>query len=118
MPKSLPKRDIDIYLSLKTPFKAQIERCRQFIEKGEPEIYIHGLGATIPRVLNFTLQIQQESSDTIRLETVTSSFELNDDYEPILPDNNGHQRYNSGIHVKVINTPKPKESPKTVQEQK
>ena len=34
LPPSLPRRNIDIYISNKTAFKAQLERCRQFIEKG------------------------------------------------------------------------------------
>jgi len=51
LPPSLPRRPNDIYISNKTAFKAQIERCQQFLDKGESEIYLHSLGAAIQELL-------------------------------------------------------------------
>jgi len=100
LPPSLPRRNIDIYISNKTAFKAQLERCRQFIEKGESEFFIHSLGSAIPRALNLALQIQKDNSTCVTLETVTSTLELTDDYESTANlDNN---RHNSAVHIKIV----------------
>jgi len=100
LPPSLPRRNIDIYISNKTAFKAQLERCRQFIEKGESEFFIHSLGSAIPRALNLALQIQKDNSASVNLETVTSTLELTDDYESTANlDNN---RHNSAVHIKIV----------------
>jgi len=100
LPPSLPRRNIDIYISNKTAFKAQLERCRQFIEKGESEFFIHSLGSAIPRALNLALQIQKDNSTCVNLETVTSTLELTDDYESTANlDNN---RHNSAVHIKIV----------------
>lgn len=100
LPPSLPRRNIDIYISNKTAFKAQLERCRQFIEKGESEFFIHSLGSAIPRALNLALQIQKDNSTCVTLETVTSTLELTDDYESTANlDNN---RHNSAVHIKIL----------------
>jgi len=100
LPPSLPRRNIDIYISNKTAFKVQLERCRQFIEKGESEFFIHSLGSAIPRALNLALQIQKDNSASVNLETVTSTLELTDDYESTANlDNN---RHNSAVHIKIV----------------
>ena len=82
LPPTLPRRPIDVYISNKTAFKAQLDRCKAFIDKGEPEFYLHSLGAAIP-ALNLALQIQKDNSNTVSLETVTSAVELTDDFEPL-----------------------------------
>lgn len=83
LPPSLPRRPIDVYVTNKTAFKAQLERCQGLIDKGEPEIYLHSLGAAIPRALNLALQLQKDNSATVTLDTVTSTVELTDDFEPL-----------------------------------
>ena len=81
LPQNLPRRNIDIYISNKTDFKVQLERCRQFIEKGESEFYIHSLGSAISRALSLALQIQKDNTKIVNLETVTSTLELTEDFE-------------------------------------
>jgi len=115
LPPSLPRRNIDIYISNKTAFKAQLERCRQFIEKGESEFFIHSLGSAIPRALNLALQIQKDNSTCVNLETVTSTLELTDDYESTANlDNN---RHNSAVHIKIIVSNQQQESNKKISQQ-
>ena len=76
LPPTLPRRPTDIYITNKTAFKAQIERCQSLLDKGESEIYLHSLGAAIPRALNLALQIQKNNCDTFGLDTATSTVEL------------------------------------------
>ena len=113
LPPSLPRRPIDVYISNKTAFKSQLDRCRQFIEKGEAEFYLHALGAAIPRALNLALQIQKDNCNTVALDTVTSTLELTDDFEPIQPDS----KHNSAVHIKVTYSVEGLELPKTVASQ-
>jgi len=115
LPPSLPRRNIDIYISNKTAFKAQLERCRQFIEKGESEFFIHSLGSAIPRALNLALQIQKDNSNCVNLETVTSTLELTDDYESTANlDNN---RHNSAVHIKIVVSQQQESSKKIPQQE-
>ena len=87
------------------------ERCQQLLDKGEPEIYLHSLGAAIPRALNLALQIQKNNFDSVSLDTATSTVELTDDFEPIQADSGPHfqqSRYNSAVHIKIYPNPKVK----------
>ena len=58
------------------PFVVQFCRCRKLIDQGESELYLHSLGAAIPRALNLALQIQKSYGVRITLETATSTVEL------------------------------------------
>merc|ERR1712024_378797 len=128
LPPTLPRRPIDIYITNKTAFKAQIERCQSLLDKGEPEIYLHSLGAAIPRALNLALQIQKNNCNTFGLDTATSTVELTDDFEAIHPNSESsgqqhhhhHQqqsRYNSAVHIRIYYNPKPVELVTDGQEQ-
>ena len=99
LPQNLPRRNIDIYISNKTDFKAQLERCRQFVEKSESEFYLHSLGSAIPRALSLALQVQKDHTNLVNLETVTSTLELTDDFESTA--NLENHRYNSAVHIKI-----------------
>ena len=101
LPQNLPRRNIDIYISNKTDFKVQLERCRQFIEKGESEFYIHSLGSAISTALSLALQIQKDNTKIVNLETITSTLELTEDFESTA--NHESHRYNSAVHIKYQN---------------
>ncbi len=107
LPPLLPKRPNDVYVTNKTSFKAQLDRCQTLIEKGESEIYLHSLGAAIPRALNLSLQIQKANSNTVTLETQTSTVELTDDFEPITNEGteSSQSRLNSAVHIKICYNP-------------
>ena len=130
LPPSLPRRNCDVYVTNKTQFKAQLDRCQRLIDEklntnesqgstGDKElvpeqivlVYLHSLGAAIPRALNLALQLEKKYGSQIQLENITSTVELTDDFEPILPENGGsrgsktHTRYNSAVHIKISQCP-------------
>lgn len=126
LPPSLPKRNSDVYVTNKTHFKAQLNRCERIIDEGiiagdtvaclkekaseKPVLlYLHSLGAAIPRALNLALQLQRRYGSRIHLDTTTSTVELTDDFEPIVFENLNSDanapltrtRYNSAVHIKI-----------------
>ena len=60
LPHRLPRRPNDIYVNMKTDFKAQLARCQKLLDGGVrgqnacTEIYIHGLGLAINRAPMFS----------------------------------------------------------------
>jgi len=119
LPPSFPKRNIDVYITNKTHPKAQLERCQQLIQSGESVVYLHALGAAIPRALNLALKVKKFYGEQVTLETTTSTVELTDDFErvaPPPPDSTGdnaaqgsRSRLNSGIYVKITHQITPNE---------
>ena len=51
-------------------------RCKKLIDQGDKELYLHSLGAAIPRALNLALSVQKAYGAAITLETATSTVEL------------------------------------------
>ena len=118
LPANLPRRHFDIYVTNKTEFKVQFDRCTKLIQEEEPEIYLHSLGAAIPRALNLALKLQKAYESIVTLDTVTSSAELTDDFEPIQRSGGEDQRTDShqprhtpAVHIKISRKP-----PETVEE--
>lgn len=103
LPRRLPKRKNDIYVTRKTNFTAQLQRCQRLLDSGSNEVYIHGLGAAINRALNLALQLKERGLGTIEIAVNTSSVELVDDLEPVDSDQEQktHTRVNSAVHIKV-----------------
>jgi len=129
LPPTLPKRNSDVYVTNKTNFKAQLVRCQRLIDEGikisntssdnqaakndscdkNVLVYLHAIGAAIPRALNLALQLQRNYGSRVVLDTATSTVELTDDFEPVYSDNANykpketitHTRYNSAIHIKI-----------------
>jgi len=62
----------------RTPFPAQLQRCRQLLNTGEPVIYLHALGAALPQASNLILRLQKEFS--VDVETYTGTVALTGDY--------------------------------------
>lgn len=110
LPRKLPKRRNDVYVNMKTDFKAQLARCQKLLDGGgtggHREICIHGLGLAINRAINIALQLQASSQGALQLAANTSTVELVDDLEPEDPDEAGEPltrtRNNSAIHIKVF----------------
>ncbi|XP_060079567.1 ribonuclease P protein subunit p20-like [Ylistrum balloti] len=102
LPHKLPKRKNDVYVSRKTNYKSQLERCKKILDL-ENEVYIHGLGAAITRAANLALTVQAAGRGSIAIATHTSTVELVDDLEPDKDDNepDTFSRNNSAIHIKV-----------------
>ena len=106
LPKRLPKRNNDVYVTRKTDFKCQLQRCQKLLDSGKNEIYIHGLGSAINRAINLSLQLKARGLGTIDVSANTSTVELIDDLEPETDDveHDTHSRNNSAIHITVFRT--------------
>ncbi|XP_067828221.1 ribonuclease P protein subunit p20 isoform X2 [Heptranchias perlo] len=107
LPRKLPKRKNDIYVNMKTDFKAQLARCQKMLDGGSfSEICIHGLGLAINRAINIALQLQGGSFGALQIAANTSTVELVDDLEPELDEGEPltRTRNNSAIHIKVFHT--------------
>ena len=102
LPHRLPRRPNDIYVNMKTDFKAQLARCQKLLDGGArgqnacSEIYIHGLGLAI-------------SFGSLQVAANTSTVELVDELEPETDSREPLTRIrnNSAIHIRVFRvTPK------------
>ncbi|KAL4716673.1 hypothetical protein ACJJTC_004792 [Scirpophaga incertulas] len=108
--KRLPLRPIEgdnvIFITKKTNFKAQLEKCCDLLTKGEKEIILHGLGAAIQRCCNLALQIETLFSGTCQTEVNTGTVDLVDDLEPLTDDLDfGSQvRHSSSVHIRIFRT--------------
>ncbi|XP_013145096.1 PREDICTED: uncharacterized protein LOC106108475 isoform X1 [Papilio polytes] len=108
--KRLPVRPIDgnnvIFVTKKTNFKAQLEKCCDLLTRGEKEIILHGLGAAIQRCCNLALQLEILFSGTCQIEVNTGTVDLVDDLEPLVDDLDfGSQvRHSSSIHIRIFRT--------------
>ncbi|XP_033735216.1 ribonuclease P protein subunit p20-like [Pecten maximus] len=102
LPRKLPKRKNDVYVSRKTNFKGQLERCKKILDM-ENEVFIHGLGAAITRASNLALTLESSGRGTVATAVHTSTVELVDDLEPDKEDHEPEtfSRNNSAIHIKV-----------------
>jgi len=84
--KQFSKRPNDIYVTRKTNFKAQLERCMKLISSSGNyrEIYIHGMGSALQRTINLALQFQLKTN--CQLHTTIASLEVTDHLMPLLDD--------------------------------
>ncbi|XP_066238381.1 ribonuclease P protein subunit p20 isoform X1 [Saccopteryx leptura] len=115
LPHRLPRRPNDVYVNMKTDFKAQLARCQKLLDGGArgqnacTEIYIHGLGLAINRAINIALQLQAGSFGSLQVAANTSTVELVDELEPEIDTREPLTRIrnNSAIHIRVFRvTPK------------
>ncbi|XP_069771462.1 ribonuclease P protein subunit p20 [Narcine bancroftii] len=105
LPRKLPRRKNDVYVNMKTDFRAQLGRCQKMLESGGfREICIHGLGLAINRAINIALQLQAAGFGALQLAANTSTVELVDDLEPELEEGESatRTRNNSAIHIRVF----------------
>ncbi|CAK1580464.1 unnamed protein product [Parnassius mnemosyne] len=108
--KRLPVRPVEgnnvIFITKKTNFKAQLDKCCDLLTRGEKEIILHGLGAAIQRCCNLALQLETLFSGACQLEVNTGTVDLIDDLEPLVDDLDfGAQvRHSSSIHIRIFRT--------------
>ncbi len=109
LPKALPKRNNDVYVNMKTDFKAQLGRCQKLLDKGVNELYIHGLGQAVHRAINLALQLKAQGNGSIEVSAKTSTVELTDDWDPLDEEAEPAQttRNNSTVHIKVYRPEEP-----------
>ncbi|CAD0201231.1 unnamed protein product [Chrysodeixis includens] len=108
--KRLPVKPIDgenvIFITKKTNFKAQLDKCCDLITRGEKEIILHGLGAAIQRCCNLALQLEILFSGTCQIEVNTGTVDVVDDLEPLVDelDFDSQVRHSSSIHIRIFRT--------------
>ncbi|CAF0844268.1 unnamed protein product [Adineta steineri] len=99
--KQFSKRPNDIYVTRKTNFKAQLERCMKLISSNGNyrDICIHGMGSALQRTINLALQFQLKTN--CQLHTAISSIEVTDHLMPLLDDlePTSDTRWVSTIHI-------------------
>ena len=102
--KQFSKRPNDIYVTRKTNFKAQLERCLKLISSSGNyrEIYIHGMGSALQRTINLALQFQLQTN--CQLQTSTASLEVTDHLMPLLDELEpmSDTRWVSTVHITCI----------------
>uniref|UniRef100_A0A915JND2 Ribonuclease P protein subunit p20 n=1 Tax=Romanomermis culicivorax TaxID=13658 RepID=A0A915JND2_ROMCU len=113
LPPRFPTRKNDIYVTKRTNFRAQLERCRKLLDdKAFDQIFVHGLGAAVNRALNLALQLKRQSVGTLEMELNTSTIEVTDDLYPLLDDLEFRQRIRnvSAVHIRLFVPRKPVEN--------
>lgn len=102
LPRKLPKRDCDVYVSHKTDFKQQMKRCQKILDNGNL-VCIHGLGVAVNRAINLALQLKSAGMGSVEVAVHTSTVELVDDIEPMSDDKDvdSMSRNNSAVHIRV-----------------
>lgn len=103
LPRKLPKRDCDVYVTRKTNFQQQLKRCQKILDNGNL-VCIHGLGVAINRAIHLALELQAHSLTTVDLAVHTSTVELVDDLEPLTDDRDFEtlSRNSSAVHIRVF----------------
>ncbi|KAJ6654940.1 hypothetical protein lerEdw1_006411 [Lerista edwardsae] len=103
--RRLPRRRGDIYVNMKTDFRAQLSRCQKLLAPGGgcAELCIHGLGLAINRAINIALQLEAAGGGALCLAANTSTVELADGAEPEgdADEPLARTRHNSAIHIRV-----------------
>ncbi|XP_055345624.1 ribonuclease P protein subunit p20-like [Paramacrobiotus metropolitanus] len=104
LPRQHPRGPHDVYITLKTAFKAQMQRCRRMLEApGCPGITLHGLGAAANRAVNLALQLCSEYTGLLQLHATTGSMPMTQELEPLRDDLDpvSQTRFISAIHIRV-----------------
>lgn len=93
----------DVYITEKTNFKVQDEKCQQILDT-HGEVILHGLGKALNRTINLALQLQAKSAGTVQICAQTSTVDLTDDFIPESDDAEemSHDRSNSAIHIRIF----------------
>lgn len=109
LPASWPQRHQDVFITPRTQFPAQKQRVLNLLAQGHTEVYLHALGAAIPRAIHLALSVQSQIGPTlIQVRTHTDTVELTDEFEPIRGDASStvtKTRPNSALHVRLSYLP-------------
>ncbi|XP_067006567.1 ribonuclease P protein subunit p20 isoform X1 [Anabrus simplex] len=105
-PHKLPRRHNDVYVTRKSSYQSQLSRCEKLLDSGEPEIFIHGLGAAVSSGILLALELKNKYFETIEVSVKTSTVDLVDDLEPVTDqaDYETQTRQNSSVHIRVYRT--------------
>lgn len=104
LPPKWPRRKNDVYVTRKSHFAAQLERCQKLLDSGEQELYIHGLGAAVSRAIHLALQLKRRLHGSIDVDVSTATVNLCDDFTPEMDhlNSDSQTRNNSAIHIRIF----------------
>ncbi|GAV04418.1 hypothetical protein RvY_14697 [Ramazzottius varieornatus] len=105
LPRQCPRGPGEVYITLKTSFKAQLERCKKLLEApGCKSISLHGMGAATNRAVNLALTLQAEYAGLLEISTTTGSTEITNELEPLRDDLDpiSQSRFISVINLKLF----------------
>jgi len=86
----------------KTKFAAQLNECKNCLNKKSDEIIIHALGNAINRALNLALVLEDSMRGSLQISVVTGSVKVTDDIIASLDDDiESTQRVVSAVHILV-----------------
>jgi len=103
LPRSLPREPNDVYITRKTPFKVQLDRCQELLDSGET-VFVHGLGAAVSRAINVALAVKKNNCGSVDLDVRTATVNLVDDIDYADEDRipSVQTRPNSVVHIKLF----------------
>jgi len=103
LPRSFPRDHNDVYVTRKTPFKAQLDRCQALLDAGY-EAFVHGLGVAVTRAINVALAVKKNNCGSVEVDVRTATVNLVDDIdyadEDRLPGT--RTRPNSAVHIRLF----------------
>ncbi|KAH8421476.1 hypothetical protein KR009_008762, partial [Drosophila setifemur] len=104
-PKTQPSDQNNIYITSKTDFKAQLRRCKELLDAGTKEIFLHCMGYSVTRGLNLALRLVEDSEGALDYVINTSTIQLVDELHPLCDaeDVTFRKRNNSALHIKIYN---------------
>lgn len=114
LPKRFPAQPHDVYVSQKTDFRAQYEKCKYILANGatsgaesQREVNLYAMGSAINRAINLALRLKKESHCQ-ELSCFTSTIALEDDLIPLVDhlELSVQHRYISAVYLKLKNNPK------------
>ncbi|SPP89893.1 ribonuclease P protein subunit p20 [Drosophila guanche] len=94
----------NIYITSKTDFKAQQKRCKELLNSGVKEIFLHCMGYSITRGLNLALRLIKNSEGALGYTINTSTIQLVDELHPLCDEDDitFRQRNNSALHIRIF----------------
>lgn len=114
LPPRLPQRGFDVYVTRRTNFPAQLQRCRRLLRRPPHLCWVHGLGASVTRAANLALQLADELIEPPAVYTSTvactdrmlDQLSLPDDDEAELGGGDRkRQRLKSALHIRLEAAP-------------
>lgn len=102
LPRHLPKRPNDIYVTSTSNFKGQQLRGLSILSESG-WVIVHGLGSAVPNAINLALSLEGAVSTPTTVHTNTSSVHLTEDIEPSLngADHDYHSKGYAAVHIKI-----------------
>lgn len=103
LPEGLPRRALDLYVTQKTSFEAQLGRAQALLDLdgGAGLVWIHGLGAAQARAVNLALTLSQRNLGRLEVAPFTNSLDCVDLIDEHSAEPGVQTRSKAAVHIKV-----------------